>query len=413
MSNGPRVFPADLRTLIFDTALGSDGSALQNQSTAQLPDGASARVIDTNSLYVFVRDSQAVAVGTSTIAPANGPGRWVRQEASVTAALQQELYVIDNWNSIIFGYTPDMLAESYSGDPSMYISFDDRTDMGLGHGMCVKQDGSIVFATSEGAVDPNNGGESWWEIPYWMIRSGNLSASPIRRLRVDEFTNWASHSYGARSVCELPNGYMALTRGYVAVVGPGATRGIPGFAGAPVSMPDFGGVHWDIHVDPDGTRLWMSAGNALWSMPIDDMMTGGVVAVDKVMQGSNVSGTTDTSAGVGAICFDLDHNLYVWDYNGQRCQFFTAAQVDALTSTPSNPAPTRSFTIPTQPEIWSMVMGVGGDMWFVVYQEEGLLVHLSAEQVLSSGPQVPDRTVAAQPYAMYARYAVGYGAYQR
>ena len=49
-----------------------DGGSLQNVNTSNLPDGACCVVIETQKLYLFVRDGDP-----SGVQPGSGPGAWV------------------------------------------------------------------------------------------------------------------------------------------------------------------------------------------------------------------------------------------------------------------------------------------------------------------------------------------------
>lgn len=49
-----------------------DGDALQNINTSELPDGACCVVLETQTLYMFVR-----AGDSGGIQPGSGPGSWV------------------------------------------------------------------------------------------------------------------------------------------------------------------------------------------------------------------------------------------------------------------------------------------------------------------------------------------------
>lgn len=347
--------------------------------------------------------------------PVNGGGSvTVRVEAPSVDAIQNELFLITNDVSpapaIVEAFSASQLAQDYDGPPNLQIRFGEG--LGTGHSLALLNTGTLIAATAEGD-DPDNGWESWWIIEPQYVSSGVPSAPPVKRLTVNRMANWSPPNYGARCACQLPDGSVALYRVSLALVGAGIIHGVPGIAQVPVVTPDQGVNGWDIHVDPNGSRLWMLGGDILCSVPIAGMSTSGPIAVDKIAQGSNVSGNSDQDSGAASMNFDSSGNLYVWDYWDQVCRVFDAATIAALTAVPSNPAPAREFSIPDFAEIWGSSMGVDGSMWFATYTDPGRLVRLSPAQVAGSGPQTPDRAVVCSAWPLALRHGFGWGMWLR
>jgi hypothetical protein len=314
----------------------------------------------------------------------------------------------------VFGYTAEQISTSYSGDPAVDLDTTGiGTSVGHGQGLSVLDDGTLVFSTSEGDGD-DSGGESWWVVDQ-PARKSLLTASDVRRIRCDSFTDSNAHT-GARGVLQLPDGSVALSREFFVQVQRASLKGVPGHSASPVSVVSPAHTGWDVHFDPSGDLVWSAAGDSIWAVSYADVVSdSGTATIVKELAGSNVSGSSDTDAGIGGIAFDASGGLWAFDSDAQTLKYWNAAAIAALTDSPSNTAPTRTLTSASFVEGWSVVLGRGGDAWVVLCDDPGKLLHFTAAQLATGGSQIPDRTLTIPypGYPVYARFAFGHGVYLR
>jgi hypothetical protein len=401
MPNGPRVFPADLRHLIFDTALGSDGSSLQNLNTAQLPDGASARVVGSNSVYVFFRNSQAAANGTTVIAPSGGPGRWLIQTNELDRSVP--LLVVDNNEQArAWGWSQAQVENGTLGGTSAFeLNFNGVATAGAGHGITRFRDGTIVVTTSGYDDDPNL--ETWF-----MFAPGSYALMGIQTPEVPPIVEAVSVLQvpvsGARVCLELPTGEVLMGRGSDYALYTRAQFDSRYWSSAVVTT---GGIFAYQYCWHNG-RLWQSNSNTIGSFTYEQLAAGGAQSFSKLYQGTNVSVATGDGTGAQGVAFDAEGNLWWVDYEANALKMLSAAGVEELGSVASNPTPTRVVTMPVGTEADGLAADATG-LWVCETKEGGDVVHFAWTDLAASGSASPDKYLASPgdwPMVIWTPYVV-------
>lgn len=310
------------------------------------------------------------------------------------------------------GWTADIIGESYSGKPSIVIGTDEL-GVGVGHGLAVLSDGSLIMATSED--DGGNVNESfYWVPPRLVTQSGEMAEPAVIRMRCGDIDNPAAGT-GARWAAQLGTGELVLGREYYALLATvGEARGLPDYRAAVVTTSTPSVLSSDVAVDAS-QRVWTCAGNVVQGVPRSALLAGGAQVPDKLMQGSNVSASTDPNAGAATLAFDATGGLWMFDYDSQTAKYWNAAAVGALTGVASNPAPTRTLTSPEVVDSWGINLDVFGGLWIADYfASDNRALRFDAAQIAAGGSQQPTRIVEGlPPFPIGIRFGAGYGAYLR
>lgn len=286
----------------------------------------------------------------------------------------------------VVGYTEQQIASSYSGDPAVKLDLADITNVGVGHGLCVFTDGTLVVAASESTGQPQTE-ESWVVIPANLTwRSRTFTTGDLRRITCGDFDGTRGDT-GARLAVQVPDGNVVLGRDYYVYLTQAQLRG-DSVVGAPISEPASAGqvLGWGIH--SDATGVWQSGGNTIWHETHADIRAGGTLTIDKIAKGSNL-----TAGSLGDLAFDLSGGCWVVDDSANALRYFDAATIGALTGSQSNPAATRSLTCSSFGDAFGITIDTSGGMWVSDYVLAGKLHYFTAAQLLAGGAQTPTRTI--------------------
>lgn len=292
----------------------------------------------------------------------------------------------------VAGYSLEQMSlPSYSGAPAHHFWFDDYN--GVGHGMHQLMNGDLILAVSDEGGGNEEESFILVEDPDTRRGSVSISAPGIRRLRCDSFDNWPFTDYGARSISEFLDGSVLLGRGGIAAkISADQLYGLEPHADAPVmrcmvSAAGFNG--WDTIVTDVGYVWYGSDGDFFAAVEITDPDTDGEVAAVKVLDSGGAVAT-------GGLAFDSFGGMWRADWQAGQLDYFNAATLGALTSTPSAPAATRSLTSSEFSEpgaVWFVTPDNEDGLWVCMYESPGRLLYFAPGKVTAGGEQDPDRII--------------------
>lgn len=351
------------------TLLGSSGYALENLITDNVADGAMCLVLSEKCLYrldKFSAEPVAYPVVIATSRGAAAPGRWVVSSLLPGAQLRQgvALFTIDNAGvqANIFGYWPEMIAGEYDGDPAVTITLP-LAISGIGHGLAILPDGSMMVSTSEASGDPpGNYFERFWHIPPGL--TGNVSVPPVRVVPSGVMFG----SQGGRTVALFPDGTLMLSRGGGIFARPTLPEflGVYDLASTPVWTSSGASgelVGSDCHVDSGASAhlVWHQGGDSFYRHDLDQ--PPGVITPDKIAKGANIGAV----GWGGGIATDAIGGSYIIRSDRSDVIYLSAAQKAALTPVPSNPVPTRVINT----AIWNAIDVSHETLWAIALDELG------------------------------------------
>jgi hypothetical protein len=306
-----------------------------------------------------------------------------------------------DWGFWVAGYSAAQMAMAeYSGAPA--VEFWSEDFVGICHALLQLADGSLVVATSE-ALGEGNGDESWFVVEDPNSLSGAIDLDVIaRRIRVSDFTDWPSLSYGARTLVQLEDGSVVLGRGgsVMARLTLDQLYGVEPHADAAVTTTTSGAIGWDVALSSSGL-LWfteeLSADvyGGLYAISASATEAGGSTAKVKAIDGDGYEGLTVGNEGG------------IWHSNAvtSQVEFISETQLEAATATPAPVTPDIVLTSPIFEDpsafVGELARDIDGGLWVAVYGDPygtedgapGYLVHFSSAQIAASGEETPDRVI--------------------
>jgi hypothetical protein len=288
---------------------------------------------------------------------------------------------------------------------------------GTPHGLSVRSD-AILLTTSEqaGAPNPINFYESVFVLS--TSASGNLAEGDVTRVLSGELFGGTQ---SMRAVGTFDDGSIVLASGTGFITHVTLAQLIENdWSELPPIWNANRSLGFDCVTVPNSHRVWMRNLNDLLLYDLDST-TGNILPI-KVAQGSNLG----VFGGFMAMSAEQGLHIVREHNNSMDCAYFSPALLGALTSTTSNPAPTRVLTSPEFPpnfddgvSIYAIDTDASGGAWISEYRWDSTgevrALHFSPEAMSEGGSQMPDRIITrpSGPFFSICRHAPGYGLFQR
>lgn len=329
-------------------------------------------------------------------------------QATTVETSNTALWVLDNNNlAQVWGYTETQISSDYSGLPAVALDASTAApNVGVGHGLTVLPDGSLLIGHSE--TDGPQTDEGWLYIPASQCTPGTreLAGPPCIEWKCGQLRDVNAHT-GARFGAVMPDGQLVIGRNYYARCSIDELLGAPDWRDSTLFYPTggSGAIHgWDLQVDGSG-NVWQCGEDSLWRVP-GGMTASGSIAVDKIIKGSNIG-------YAGTIALDADGGMWVVDDDTNNLNYWDATAIDALTGVASNPAPTRTLEATGVTDLFSICLDRDGNAWVTDWTAPGKVHFFTAAQLAAGGVQAPTRSISTLDYPLCVRLAVGYGMYLR
>lgn len=412
-----------------------------------IADEATAQTFQPNLINVFLGDDVTLTEElTASIVDADQVNLWVEEHVLVTDSVstaltvsrasdvpQLELIIVDSSPFVVpppspnnnaaelWGYSRNTLVNGYSGAPDVVTRLPNVSWAGRGHGLCLASSGHIFVVTSESSLNGNRDESLFLLYPG---SNGVLTQAQAPRFKCERiFAGTSSETEGLRDVVELGDGTF--------LVGSYGNTGPHRYArftleqalnddmdGLPIYTMPLSLQSYDLVTVPGTRQVWFNGDNQI--VLIDFSGPSGAAPLLKHASGSNI-GRPVNEWWYGFLA--LAANGYLWKQRGAVPDIagWSPATLNALTTTPTNPAPDiviTSTVFTSLPSNESMISCIAfdddGNLWVASntsnrYQTLNLVqsAHLwrfPAAAVLAGGAQTPDITVTlpnwTQPWVM-------------